>query len=272
MPVTVIDPTSSTALIDFQELWSFRDLFYFLVWRDIKARYAQSVLGAGWVVFQPLFSMVVFTIVFGKLAKISSDGVPYAIFSYTALVPWTYFSSSLAAVGGSLVTSSKMLSKVYFPRLLIPFTPVLAKLLDFAIAMSLLFVLMLFYGIAPTRWALAAPLLILLMMLTATGLGMWLTSLAAQYRDIQYALGYLTQTLMYAAPVVYPTSKIPEQFRLIYACNPMVGVIEGFRASFLGTIPMPWDLIAVGSLTATLAAVTGLVYFKRTERYFADVV
>lgn len=270
--VTVIDATSSTALIDFDELWRFRDLFYFLVWRDVKARYAQSVLGAGWVVFQPLFSMVVFTIVFGRLARISSDGVPYAIFSYTALVPWTYFASALAAVSGSLVTSSRMLSKVYFPRLLIPFTPVLAKLLDFAIALSILFALMLYYGIAPTPWVLAAPLLVLLMMLTATGLGMWLTSLAAQYRDIQYALGYVVQMLMYAAPVVYPTSKVPEPFRLLYACNPMVGVIEGFRAAFLSTIPMPWDLIAVGSLTATLVAATGLVYFKRTERYFADVV
>jgi lipopolysaccharide transport system permease protein len=270
--VTVIDPSSASALIDWDELWSFRDLFYFLVWRDVKARYAQSVLGAGWVVFQPVFSMIVFTIVFGKLAKISSDGVPYAIFSYTALVPWTYFSSALTAVSSSLVSSSKMLSKIYFPRLLIPLTPVLAKLLDFAIALSILFALMLWYGITPTRWILATPFLILLLMLTATGLGMWLTSLAAQYRDIQYAIGSVVQMLMYAAPVVYPTSKIPQQFRMIYACNPMVGVIEGFRAAFLGTIPMPWDLIAVGSLTATLIAGTGIVYFKRTERFFADVV
>ncbi len=270
--VTVIDSDSGGALIDWAELWGFRDLFYFLVWRDIKARYAQSILGAGWVIFQPVFSMIVFTIVFGKLARISSDGVPYAIFSYTALVPWTYFSSALTAASSSLVTSSKMLSKIYFPRLLIPLTPVLAKLIDFAIALSVLFALMLFYGIAPTRGVLVSPLLVLLLMLTATGLGMWLTSLSAQYRDIQYALSFVVQMLMYAAPVVYPTSKIPEQLRLIYACNPMVGVIEGFRSAFLGTIPMPWDLIAIGSLTALLVAVTGLFYFKRTERFFADVV
>lgn len=270
--VTVIDPSAGGALIDWEELWSFRDLFYFLVWRDIKARYAQSVLGVGWVVFQPVFSMIVFTIVFGKLAKISSDGVPYAIFSYTALVPWTYFSGALTAVSGSVITSSKMLSKVYFPRLLIPLTPILSKLVDFVVAMCILFGLMLWYRIPPTRWALAAPLLVLLLMLTAAGLGMWLTSLAAQYRDVRYAMSFVVQMLMYAAPVVYPTSKIPEQFRMIYALNPMVGVIEGLRASFLGTIPMPWDLIAVGSLTASLIAVVGLIYFKHTERYFADVV
>jgi lipopolysaccharide transport system permease protein len=259
-------------LIDFHELWEYRDLFYFLVWRDIKVRYAQSILGIGWAIVQPVFSMIVFTVVFGKLAKISSDGVPYAIFSYAALVPWTYFSNSLADTTGSLIASSNMLTKVYFPRLIIPMTPVLSKLVDFGIALLLLFGLMVWFKSKPTIWVLSLPLLVLLLMLSAAGLGMWLTALAIQYRDVKYGMGFAVRLLMYAAPVVYPVSLIPEQYRLLYGINPMAGVIEGFRAALLGTRAMPWDLIAVGTVTALVIWVSGAMYFRHKESIFADVI
>jgi len=268
----VFEAKSGWRFIDFHELWEYRDLFYFLIWRNIKVRYAQSVLGVGWAIIQPVFSMIVFTIVFGKLAKIGSEGVPYAIFSYTALVPWTYFSNALTQSGASLVGASGMISKVYFPRLIIPMSPVLDKLVDFGISLILLVGLMVWFKIAPTIWVLTLPLLILLMMLTAAGLGMWLTALAVQYRDVNYGMKFAVQLLMYASPVVYPASLVPDQFRLLYGLNPMAGVIEGFRAALLGTRPMPWDLIAVGSVTALVVAVSGAFYFRRTERVFADVV
>lgn len=268
----VFEAKSGWQFIDCRELWEYRDLFYFLIWRNIKVRYAQSILGIGWAIIQPVFSMIVFTIVFGNLAKISSDGAPYAIFSYAALVPWTYFSNSLADATGSLISSSNMLSKVYFPRLIIPMTPVLSKLIDFGIALLLLFGLMTWFQTAPTIWALTLPLLIILMMLTSAGLGMWLTALAIQYRDVKYGIKFATQLLMYASPVVYPASLVPEHYRLLYGINPMAGVIEGFRAALLGTRPMPWDLIAVGSITALVIAVSGALYFRRKERIFADVV
>lgn len=262
----------SRPLIDWAELWAYRDLFYFLVWRNIKARYAQSVLGVGWAVIQPVFRMIVFTIVFGNLARIESDGVPYAIFSYTALVPWTYFSNSLTASATSLVTSNQMVQKVYFPRLVIPFSPVLATLVDFAIAFVLLLGLMLWFDIWPTGWVVLLPLFILLMMVTAAGMGLWLTALAVQYRDVQYGLNFVVQLLMYAAPVVYPASNVPDQFRLLYGLFPMTGVIEGFRSVLLGTIPVPWDLIGVGTISAIVIFASGAIYFNHMERYFADVV
>ncbi len=269
---SVIDAETTGKIFDWQEFWRYRDLFYFLVWRDIKTRYAQSVLGIGWAIIQPVFSMIVFTIVFGNLAKVSSDGVPYAIFSYTALVPWTYFSSALTGATGSLISSSSMITKVYFPRLAIPLAPILGKLVDFGIAMLILFGMMLWFHISPTMGALAIPLLVILMMLTAAGAGMWLTALAVQYRDINYAMSFVVQLLMYAAPVVYPASSVPEQFRLMYAINPMVGVIEGFRSALLGTNPMPWDFIWVGSASAIIILISGIIYFRRMERIFADVV
>lgn len=269
---TIIEVESGWQLIDWRELWRYRDLFFFLVWRDIKTRYAQSVLGIGWAIIQPLFSMVVFTIVFGNLAKVSSDGVPYAIFSYTALVPWTYFSSSLTGSSASLVSASSMISKVYFPRLVIPMAPVLGKLIDFGIALLILFGMMLYFDFRLTLWVLTLPFLVLLMILTAAGMGMWLTAMAIQYRDINYAMGFGVQLLMYAAPVVYPASSIPDKYRLLIGLFPMVGIIEGFRSALLGTNPMPWDILAVGSGVAIFAFITGALYFRRMERIFADVV
>lgn len=261
----------SRPVIDLAELWAYRDLFYFLVWRNIKARYAQSILGVGWAVIQPVFRMIIFTIVFGNLARINSDGVPYAIFSYTALVPWTYFSNSLTASATSLVTSTQMVQKVYFPRLVIPFSPVLATLVDFAVAFALLLVMMLWFNIWPTNGIVILPLLILLMMLTAAGMGLWMTALAVQYRDVQYGLNFVVQLLMYAAPVVYPASNVPDQFRLLYGLFPMAGVIEGFRSVLIGTNPIPWDLLGVGTISAVVVFITGTVYFNYMERYFADV-
>lgn len=270
--VTIIQPPKGWVSLGLRELWEYRDLFYFLVWRDIKSRYAQSVLGIGWAVIQPVMYMIVFTVVFGNLAKVTSDGVPYAIFTYTALVPWTYFSGSLTGATNSLVRNSNMLSKVYFPRLIIPLSAVLGRLFDFSIALLLVFCLMAWFRIVPTLWVFVLPMLVLLTMLTAAGLGMWLTALSVQYRDINYGMSFGIQLLMYAAPVVYPTSLIPDKYRFFYSLNPMVGVIEGFRSAFLSTNPMPWDLIALGSITAAFLAVSGAIYFRRTERIFADVV
>ncbi|MFC1584223.1 ABC transporter permease [Fibrobacterota bacterium] len=270
--ISVIEPVSGWRLVDFKEVWAYKDLLYFLVWRDVKARYAQSVLGIGWAVIQPVFRMIVFTIIFGRLAKINSDGVPYAIFSYVALVPWTYFSSALGGASSSVIGSSGMLTKVYFPRLIIPLSSVFSKLVDFIIAFFIVFGLLLYYKMAPTMWVIVSPLLVLIMMLSAAGLGMWLTALAVQYRDINYAMSFLIQILMYAAPVVYPLSLIPERYHLIYSINPMVSVIEGFRSAFLATNPMPWDLIGIGMISAVVLFTTGTLYFRRMERIFADVV
>lgn len=270
--VTHIRPSKGIQGVDLRELWQYRDLFYFLVWRDIKVRYAQSVLGFGWAVIQPVFYMIVFTAVFGNLVDIGSDGVPYAIFSYTALVPWIYFSAALTGTTSSLMQNSSMLTKIYFPRLIMPLSSVLSKLVDFTIAFLLVFGLMAWFRITPTVWALMMPWFILLMVLTAAGLGMWLTSLAVQYRDIRYGMGFGMQLLMFAAPVVYPVSLIPDQYRLLYGLNPMVGVIEGFRSALLGTTSMPWDLLGVGSGIAIIIAATGAFYFRHMERNFADVV
>lgn len=258
-------------LINWKELWQYKDLFLFLVWRDIKTRYAQSILGIGWAVIQPVFSMIVFTIVFGNLAKVNSEGVPYAIFSYTALVPWTFFSTSLTSASGSLISSKNLITKVYFPRLIIPISPVLGKMIDFGISFLILLGLMVWFGVTPTIWILMVPVFILLMMLTSAGVGMWLTALSIQYRDVRYGANFFIQLLMYASPVIYATSSIPEKYQILYALNPMVGVIEGFRASLLGTRPMPWELLGVGALMAVAFFLSGALYFRSMERYFADV-
>jgi lipopolysaccharide transport system permease protein len=258
-------------LINWQELWQYRDLFLFLVWRDIKTRYAQSILGVGWAVIQPVFSMIVFTIVFGNIAKVNSEGMHYAIFSYTALVPWTFFSTSLTSASGSLISSKNLITKVYFPRLVIPIAPILGKAIDFGISFLILIGLMVWFKVKPTIWVLMIPVFILLMMLTSAGVGMWLTALSIQYRDIRYGSTFFIQLLMYASPVIYPSSSIPEQYQFLYSLNPMVGVIEGFRAALLGTRAMPWQYLGIGSLMAVFFFVTGALYFRSMERYFADV-
>ncbi|WP_166832026.1 ABC transporter permease [Thalassoroseus pseudoceratinae] len=268
---TVIEPRSGWQIVDWRELVAYRDLFRFLVWRGIKVRYAQSAIGIGWAVIQPLFSMLVFTIVFGNLANLTSDGVPYAIFSFTALVPWTYFANAVTDGTASLVTNANIISKVYFPRMVLPLAAICSKLVDFAISMLVLAGLMIWFGVTPNWGIIMVPALIALMMLTAGGLGMWLTALAIQYRDVNYAIGFLVQLLMYAAPVVYSIEYIPEQYQALYAINPMVGVIEGFRSALLGTRKMPWLFLGLGTVTALVVALSGALYFRRKERLFADV-
>ena len=270
-PVVVIEPDAGWRPIDMREIWKYRELFYLLVWREIKGRYAQSVLGLGWAVFPPIMQMIVFTVIFGRLLNVDSDGMPYAVFSYTAVVPWTFFSGGLTGAAGSLVSFKAMLTRVYFPRLIMPLAAVLSKLVDFLIAFSLVFALIAWFRIAPTVWILTLPLLTLLMLLAATGIGMWVTALAIQYRDLRFGLSFVVQLLMWGSPVVYPASMVPDQYRLIYALNPMVGIIEGFRSALLGANPMPWDLLAVASLVTILSIVTGVFYFRRMERIFADV-
>lgn len=277
-PVIRIRATTGWRAIDWGELVAYKDLLFFLVWRDVKVLYAQTVIGFGWAILRPLFAMVVFSVVFGGLANIPSDGAPYPVFAYVALVPWTYFSTAMNGATGSLIGNANMLSKVYFPRLIIPLTPVLAGLVDFAIAMVVLAGLMLVFGITPTGAIVFVPLLIILMMLTAIGVGLWLSALAVQYRDVKHGMQFLSQLMMYAAPVVWPvsliTEKVPEWgewIRLGYGLYPMAGVIEGFRAALIGTTPMPWDLIGMGALSAGALAFTGALYFRRMERIFADV-
>lgn len=274
----VIEPQSEWRILDWTELVAYRDLFYFLVWRDVKVLYTQTVLGFGWAILRPLFGMVVFSVVFGALASVPSDGVPYPLFSFAALLPWTYFSAAVNASTASLVGNSEMFTKVYFPRLFIPLTPVAAGLVDFLIAAAVLGMMMFGYGIALTERVFTLPLLIAIMMLTAAGAGLWLSAMAIQYRDVKHAMQFVTQLLMYAAPVVWPVSLITQKFpesggtvRLIYGLYPMAGVIEGFRAALLTTTPMPWDLILVGGMSALVLTLSGAFYFRRTERIFADV-
>ncbi len=271
-PYLTIKPKKGWQFIDFRELIEYRDLFYFLVARDIKVRYKQTVLGGLWAIIQPLFMMVVFTLFFGKLAKMPSDGIPYPIFSYTAMIAWTYFSNTLSISGNSLVREGALISKVYFPRLMAPLSPVVAFLLDFVIAFVILVGMMLYYHIYPTIMIIFLPLLVVLMMLAAGGVGMFLAALNVKYRDIGAAIPLLIQLWMFASPVVYPVSLIPEKYRLIYAINPMVGVIEGFRSALLGKVAFPTVMLLISAAVSIVFFLGGALYFKKTERYFADVI
>jgi lipopolysaccharide transport system permease protein len=269
--VTVIEPQKGWQLVDWKELIRYKDLFYFLVLRGLKAKYAQSVLGLGWAIIQPLFSVLVFTIIFGNLARIDSDGVNYSLFSLCGLVPWSYFAGTLSESSASLISNANMITKVYFPRLVLPISSAFSKLVDMSISFCILIGFMIYFQVVPTVYVFMIPYLIFIMMLSALGLGLILSSLAVQYRDVKHALGFAVQIMMYAAPVIYPASKVPDQYQFIYSLNPMVGVIEGFRSALLGTNPMPWNYIITGSIVAALLAITGAFYFKKMERTFADV-
>ena len=269
--IKVIERKTGWRTVDLRELYHYKDLFRFLVTRDIKVLYKQTVLGFGWAILRPFFSMIVFSVVFGRLAKIPSDGIPYPLFSYAALVPWTYFQTAMTQSTSSLITGAQLISKVYFPRILVPLAPVIACLVDFAIAMTIVGVMMAYYATAPTMNIAFLPLMILIMVVTAASVGMWISVLAVQYRDVRFAIQFVAQFLMYAAPVVWPASLIPEKYRVVYGLYPMAGVIEGFRSALLGHNPMPWDLIGMGTLVAGLLFVTGVLYFRRMERVLADV-
>jgi len=268
--VKIIEPTSGWQLIDFKELWRYKDLLYFLTLRGIKARYAQSIMGVSWAIIQPLFTTIVFTIVFGSLAKVDSDGMPYILFSYLALWPWNYFSGTLTESANSLVQNANMITKVYFPRMVLPLASILSKLLDFIIAFVVVIGLLLYFKVTPGWGLLFLPLLILQLLMTSLGIGMFLSALAVKYRDVKHALSFLVQLLLYAAPVVYSTTAVPELYQKFYILNPMVGVIEGFRAAFLDR-PMPWEWIWPGSIVSIIVFIFGMFYFRRMERIFADV-
>lgn len=267
----IIEKQQKVRLLQWSELIAYKDLLYFLVVRGIRARYAQSVLGVGWAVIQPLLTMLIFTVVFGRLAKVSSDGLPYALFSFCGLMAWTYFSGALSEASNSLISNTNMLSKVYFPRLILPLSGLFSKLLDFSITIIVMIGLLIFYRHAPTTNLLYFPLMLLLLLISTFGPSIILAAWSVQYRDIKYAMSFIVQILLYMAPVVYPMSSVPKHYQMVYAINPMVGVIEGFRSSILGVNPMPWLAIAIGTGVSVILLLYGLYTFTRLERTFADV-
>ena len=272
VPTFVIQPTRGWLALNLREVWRYRELLYFLVWRDVKVRYKQTALGVAWVILQPLIATLIFTVIFGNLARMPSGNLPYAVFAFCALLPWNYFSGAVTRAGVSLVNNANLVTKVYFPRLIIPMSGTLSGLIDFAVAFVVLLVLMFYYGVTPGLQILTLPLFLLMAMATALGVSLWLAALNVQYRDINHLLPFLVQIWMYASPVVYAVSLIPARWRTLYALNPMVGVISGFRWALTGqegpTAPML--LVSLGVIAVLL--VTGLLFFRRTERTFADIV
>lgn len=272
MPLVRIEASGGWFAVQLGELWSHRELLYFLIWRDLKVRYRQTVLGALWAVIQPLSMMVVFTVVFGNFAKMPSDGLPYPIFAYVALVPWNFFAGALNRCVTSFVGSASIISKVYFPRLIVPVSATLSGFLDFAVAFVILLGMMVWFETPPSWGVLALPLFLFLALMTALGVGLWLAAFNVKYRDIGYGVPFLVQLWMYASPVAYPISVVPEKWRLLYSLNPMAGVIEGFRWGLLGKESPDFGVLA-GSVAIVLALLAGgIVYFNRTERTMVDVI
>jgi lipopolysaccharide transport system permease protein len=269
--IAVIEPVKGWQLLDLRELLAYRDLFLFLTWRDIKVLYAQTVLGFSWAILNPLIQIVIFTVIFGRVAKIPTDGVPYALFSTVAVVPWTYMSNAMMTSSLSLVSGQAILGKVYFPRVIFPMTPILAKLVDFAISILLIIAVMAYYRIAPTWHMLALPLFVAMMVTVPLGVGLWLSALAIRYRDVKFAMTFVIRMLIYTAPILYSASSIPEHWRLLYSFNPIVAVVEGFRACLLGTA-IPWQFVWPGVITCTVLVFSGLLYFRRMEKVFVDVI
>jgi lipopolysaccharide transport system permease protein len=272
IPLVRITPSEGWVSLKLHELWEYRELLYFLVWRDIKVRYKQTVLGIAWAIIQPFFTMVVFSVFFGRLAKIPSDGVPYPIFSYAALVPWTFFAHGLGHASNSLVGSANLIKKIYFPRLAVPIASVTSGIPDFFVAFTVLLAMMLYYGIVPTVNLLWIPLLLLLALVTSLGVGLWLSAMNVRFRDVRYIVPFLTQLWLFATPVAYPSSLLSEPWRTLYGLNPMVGVVEGFRWALLGTDTAPGLIIIVSALISLALLVGGAFYFRRLERTFADTV
>jgi lipopolysaccharide transport system permease protein len=270
--VVIVEPSRGWAPLRLSDLWEYRELLYFLVWRDLKVRYKQTALGAAWAILQPFLTMVVFSLFFGHLAKVPSDGVPYPVFAYVALVPWTFFANGVTLSANSLVGNANLISKVYFPRLVVPLAAVLSGLVDFALAFAVLVALLLSYGIAPGVQVLLLPLFLLLAIVTALGVGLWLSALNVEFRDVRYAVPFMIQLWLFATPVAYPASLLHEPWRTVYALNPMVGVVEGFRWALLGTSTTVGAPEAVSGLVAICVLAGGVFYFRRLERTFADTV
>jgi len=272
LPRVRLKPTSGWRTVNFQELWQFRELLYFLSWRDVKVRYKQTALGAAWAILQPLLTMLVFSVFFGKLAKMPSDGIPYPIFAYAALVPWTFFANGITQSSNSLVQSANLLKKVYFPRLIVPISSVLSGVVDFMFSFIVLAGLMLYYSYLPTVNILWLPAFFLLAFVTALGVGVLLSAINVQFRDVRYTVPFITQFWLFATPIAYPSSLLSEPWRTMYGVNPMVGVIEGFRWVLLGSEAVSGPMILLSSAVACTLLLSGLFYFRRMERSFADVV
>jgi len=268
---TIIGPSGPGAGAYLAELWAYRELLYFLVWRDIKVRYKQTVIGAAWAVIQPFFTMVVFSLFFGILAKLPSGGLPHPLFYYSALLPWTYFANALQTATNSIVEHQRVVTKVYFPRMLLPLAAVLSGLVDFGIAFIVLVAMMVFYGVAPGVTVVVMPFFLLLAIVTALGVGLWLSTLNAKYRDVRYATPFLIQLWLFASPVAYSSDLVPGRWQWLYGLNPMAGVIEGFRWALFGTSKVP-GLVGVSVVAVLLVLVTGVMFFRRQERTIADVV
>ncbi len=273
LPHLRIKPSKGWVSLNLRELWEYRELLYFLTWRDIKVRYKQTVLGAAWAIIQPFMTMVVFSLFFGGLAQIPSDGVPYPIFSYAALVPWTFFASGLGGSSNSLVGSAELIKKIYFPRLITPIATVFAGVVDFLLAFAVLIVMMFVFGIVPTANIVWLPFFLLLAFVTSLGVGLWLSAMNVQFRDVRYLVPFITQFWLFITPIAYPSSLIENDIlRILYGLNPMAGVVEGFRWALLGTNTAPGSIIIVSTLVAVVLLITGLFYFRRMEKTFADVV
>jgi lipopolysaccharide transport system permease protein len=267
-----IVPSTSWVSLKLRELWEYRELLYFLTWRDIKVRYKQTVLGAAWAIIQPASTMIIFTLFFGRLAKIPSDSVPYPLFSFAALVPWTFFANGLMQASNSLVSGAELIKKVYFPRLVIPLGAVISGVVDFVLAFLVLLGMMAFYGVRPTANVLWLPLFAMLALVASLGVGLWLSALNVQFRDVRYVVPFLIQIWLFATPIAYPSSMIPEPWRTLYGLNPMVGVVEGFRWALFNTDTSPGAIIALSTVMTLALLIGGAYYFRRMERNFADVV
>jgi len=268
----LIEPPRRWEALELREIWRYRELLYFLAWRDVKVRYKQTAIGASWAILQPLVTMVVFSVIFGSLIQVPSGGVPYPIFSYAALLPWTFFAGALTRSGNSLVYDANLVSKVYFPRMILPFAAVLSLLVDFAIAFIILLGMMLFYGIIPGAAVITLPFFLLLAFMTSLGIGLWLSALNVKYRDIAYIIPFLAQFWLFVTPVAYPSTIIPEHWRFLYSLNPMVAVVEGFRWALLGQQNVQGEFIFLSTMVVVTLFIGGLFYFRRVEAEFADVV
>lgn len=268
----VIEPRRGWLSVNFAELWRFRELFYFLAWRDVKVKYKQTALGVIWAVLQPVLAMLIFSVIFGRFARIPSDGAPYPIFVFIGLLPWNYFAAVLGQAAGSLIVDANLVTKIYFPRLIIPASTAIAALLDLLIGSAVLVILMFYYGVGLSTGILLVPVLVIITLMNAIGFGIWFSALTVRYRDVQYAIPFLIQIWIFVTPVIYPTTLIAEKYRWLLMLNPMGGVIEAFRPAVLGHVPVPWASLAISAAAGFFVFTGGVLYFRRVERYFADVI